>query len=329
MIISFIVAIIVCVIDQISKYLVYGTMSRSIIGNLLWFESTLNTGVAFSMFKNNSSVFIFTSSIASLIIIFFIVNKKIISKKNQKICLGFILGGTVANLIDRIIFGGVRDFIYLKFIDFAIFNIADMAISFGAGFLCLFIVLSEIFDNKNLRVSKVSTDDIEKNKMEKKDDADENAINLGGKNSFGSNRLFVKLRIKNKNLKLNKFKPYNFNIGLNKKSKNSDKDLSKLKTLNIKHEKLKNNRIYKMFDNNLGKIERNNQRLDKDVIYYIKVHGKDMETISYLRESGANNKLVNYIRDHGVNDELAEYLKNNRIDGNFSYYLKDDPLMKK
>ena len=149
MIISLILAGIVVLIDQLTKFLVYGSASKSIIGNLLWFESTLNTGVAFSMFKDNSNFFIVLSSIAVVVFIFLIVSNKVVKNKSQKICLGFMMGGTLGNLIDRIIFGGVRDFIYLKFINFAIFNIADMAVSFGAIILCVFILYYEFKIDKS------------------------------------------------------------------------------------------------------------------------------------------------------------------------------------
>ena len=127
-------------VDQLTKLLVYGTASRSIIGNFLWFESTLNTGVAFSMFSGNSIVFFVVACVASIVFTYFICSKKWLTAKTQKISLGLILGGTIANAIDRIIFGGVRDFIYLKFINFAIFNVADMAITIGAILYCVSII---------------------------------------------------------------------------------------------------------------------------------------------------------------------------------------------
>ncbi len=128
-------------LDQLTKFLIYGTASRSIIGNFLWFESTLNTGVAFSMFEGKSMLFIVISALASLGLLFLICNKKIIQKRLQKICLGLILGGTIGNLIDRIVFDGVRDFIYLKFINFAIFNVADMAIVCSVIVFCVFLII--------------------------------------------------------------------------------------------------------------------------------------------------------------------------------------------
>ena len=142
MIIGYICSVIIIAVDQLTKFLIYGTPAASIVGDLLWFESSLNTGVAFSMFEGKSSLFIVLATIASLVMIWLIASKKFFQPKFEKISLGLILGGTIANVIDRIAFGGVRDFIYLKFINFAIFNIADMAITIGAIMLCFSIIVS-------------------------------------------------------------------------------------------------------------------------------------------------------------------------------------------
>ena len=149
MIISLVIAGLVIGVDQLTKFLIYGTTAKSIVGNLLWFESTLNTGVAFSMFEGKSYIFIIISSLASLVLIWIICSKKYFTAKFEKIVFGFILGGTVGNLIDRIFFGGVRDFISLKFLNFAIFNVADMAISLSAIAFCVYLLLSMLKkDNK-------------------------------------------------------------------------------------------------------------------------------------------------------------------------------------
>ena len=140
-IISFALSLAVIGFDQLTKFLIYGTAAKSIIGNFLWFESTLNTGVAFSMFEGKSWIFIVISAVASLVLIFLIASKKIITKRSQKICLGLILGGTIGNLIDRIAFNGVRDFIYFKFINFAIFNVADAVIVCSVIMLCILIII--------------------------------------------------------------------------------------------------------------------------------------------------------------------------------------------
>ena len=72
--------------------------------------------------------------------IYVICSKKWLKTKIEKIALGLLLGGTIGNAIDRLVFGGVRDFIYLKFINFAIFNVADMAITIGAILFCVSII---------------------------------------------------------------------------------------------------------------------------------------------------------------------------------------------
>ena len=144
MIVSLILTGSIILIDQLTKFLIYGTASRSIIGNFLWLTSTPNTGVAFGLFSGNSWVFIITSLVASGILIWLILSKKFFISKFEKITLAVILGGTISNVIDRIIFGFVRDFIYLKFINFAIFNVADMAITIGAILLCITIIISSI-----------------------------------------------------------------------------------------------------------------------------------------------------------------------------------------
>lgn len=53
------------------------------------------------------------------------------------VALGLILGGTLGNLFDRVIFHGVRDFLYFYWIDWPVFNFADCCLVSGAGLLLL------------------------------------------------------------------------------------------------------------------------------------------------------------------------------------------------
>lgn len=149
MIIALICVCLVVALDQVTKFLIYGTATRSILGNIVWFESTLNTGVAFSMFSGAGIVFIVISSLASALMLYLIISNRFFKTKFEKITLGVILGGTIGNLIDRIAFQGVRDFIYLKFINFAIFNVADMAITIGVIVLCVYYLIVTIKKEKN------------------------------------------------------------------------------------------------------------------------------------------------------------------------------------
>lgn len=148
MIISLICTAVIIGLDQLTKFLVYGSPARSIIGDFLWFDSTLNTGVAFSMFSGAGIVFIIISSLASALMIYLIISKKILKTRYEKITIGIILGGTIGNLVDRIVFKGVRDFIYLKFINFAIFNVADMAITLGVIALIIYYLVISLKKEK-------------------------------------------------------------------------------------------------------------------------------------------------------------------------------------
>ena len=155
MIIGFIVTLVSIGLDQLTKFLVYGSPARSVLGNFLWFNSTLNTGVAFGMFEGMSILFICLSSVASVVFVYLIISKKFLTSKLQKLSIGFILGGTFSNLLDRIIFGGVRDFIYLKFINYAIFNVADMCVVCGVILICITLIISTVKDVKTKKSSEV------------------------------------------------------------------------------------------------------------------------------------------------------------------------------
>ena len=140
-ILGFALALVAIGVDQLTKFLIYGTATKVVLGDLLWFKSTLNTGVAFSMFEGNSVVFIVITSLAAIALAYLILSKIFLNKKRYKVCLGLILGGTIGNLIDRIFFNGVRDFIYLKFLNFAIFNIADAIIVVSVAVFCVFMII--------------------------------------------------------------------------------------------------------------------------------------------------------------------------------------------
>lgn len=129
-------------LDQLTKFLIFGKAPISILGDFLWFQSTLNTGVAFGMFQDMSWLFIVISSLASCLFLWLLISKKQFVMRTEKVCLGLILGGTLSNLIDRIFIGGVRDFIYLKSINFAIFNIADIAVVVGAIVFCAYFLFN-------------------------------------------------------------------------------------------------------------------------------------------------------------------------------------------
>ena len=151
MILSIVILLVSIVADQISKKIIFGMPSRSIIGDYLWFQSEKNTGAAFSMFSGNNIVFIVITSLACVGLIYILFSKKFMTQRLEKFSIALILGGAISNLIDRIIFSYVRDFIYLKFMNFAIFNVADACITVGAILLIIAILFFQKRDTKDDR----------------------------------------------------------------------------------------------------------------------------------------------------------------------------------
>ena len=131
----FIISFIILVIDIISKRLVIGNLidgeSISIIDNFFRITYAENTGVAFSMIEGYVG-FIIIMTVIVIMMIFKYVKSNNISKY-EEIGYSFILGGAIGNLLDRVIYGYVIDFLDFNIFgyDFPIFNIADTFIVIG------------------------------------------------------------------------------------------------------------------------------------------------------------------------------------------------------
>jgi signal peptidase II len=92
-----------------------------------------NTGVAFGMFRNSNNFFIAFSGILIAALLIF---RRRYSGRGTAVSAGLalVLGGALGNLYDRLAYGFVVDFLDLSFFP-AVFNVADSAITVGAGFL--------------------------------------------------------------------------------------------------------------------------------------------------------------------------------------------------
>lgn len=140
----FLLAAIVLILDQISKFIVCRVMlpggSFPVIKNIFHLTHVQNQGAAFGLFPNQTLFFIIVTLFTILLIIFF---HQRISKEGSSHpwALGLILGGALGNLIDRIRLKAVIDFLdfSLKGHHWPSFNIADSAITIGA--VILFISL--------------------------------------------------------------------------------------------------------------------------------------------------------------------------------------------
>ena len=147
MLVSLIICFAIIVVDQITKFCFYG-MSQSIIGDFLWFESTLNTGASFGMLEGGTVWFIVFSLPLVFLMFFVICSKKYNFEKHFKIGVSIILGGTVGNLIDRAMYGAVIDFLdfHIKTLHWPAFNIADSAVFIGVA---IYIINDFFLSKKN------------------------------------------------------------------------------------------------------------------------------------------------------------------------------------
>lgn len=137
------VLIIVLVIDQITKHFLFTVEYFNLIPHFISISTNGgNTGAAWGIFSGNT-IFLICVSIALiaalLIFNYFYKHKSIF----YCISFGFVVGGAVGNLIDRLVLGYVRDFIYLDFFpSFPIFNFADSFLCVGAIMLAICIMFA-------------------------------------------------------------------------------------------------------------------------------------------------------------------------------------------
>ncbi len=140
-------SILVLLLDQISKIIceVNLTLNKPVIIIKNFFNITYvqNSGAAWSMFAGQRLVLILIS-IAALYLINSFIKEFKESTKNI-IAFSLLLGGLMGNLIDRIVFGYVRDFLDFKIFgyDYPIFNIADIGIFIGVVLIIITIIKGE------------------------------------------------------------------------------------------------------------------------------------------------------------------------------------------
>lgn len=127
--------------DQIIKYFVNTGLKPvgevSVIDGLFKLVYVENRGVAFGMFKDMRWVFIALTSAMIAVIIFYMFKKRP-SGKFFYVCAGLIIGGGIGNLIDRIIYGYVIDYLSISFFP-PVCNFADYCITIGVILLVIYI----------------------------------------------------------------------------------------------------------------------------------------------------------------------------------------------
>lgn len=140
----FIPAALVVALDQLTKQLFWRNgQNYDIIDGYLHITLVKNAGAAFGMFQGGRLFFII-ASIAAVLLISIVALRLPREERSRRLWLGLILGGAIGNLIDRILYGEVIDFLQIGFRGhyWPVFNVADMAVTIGAALLVLFALRS-------------------------------------------------------------------------------------------------------------------------------------------------------------------------------------------
>lgn len=152
-----IAAALALVADQATKYGIFARLqlreSVEVIPNLLFFtHNHLNQGALFGLGNNHGELSNYCFAVFSFCAMIFILwwsrREDVRSDRLLLLALGLIFGGAAGNLYDRLVYVGVRDFIWVhreftwfKYtFDFAVFNVADSCLVVGAFLLFLHTV---------------------------------------------------------------------------------------------------------------------------------------------------------------------------------------------
>lgn len=148
-----IIATIALALDQITKIIIdmFLSLNESIkvIPNFFYLTLVHNEGAAWGLFSNAKMVIAIGTIIAMIIIYHFIYCFK--ENRRNRLAFGLLIGGLAGNLIDRIMFGYVRDFLdfYIIKYDYPVFNIADICIVIGVILLIIAVIKGEDVNENN------------------------------------------------------------------------------------------------------------------------------------------------------------------------------------
>lgn len=140
----------VCVgLDQLTKFICVANLelgeSYEFIPSVLHFTYIRNEGAAFGSLSGARWVFMIASTLMIILISCYVISNRRTLNYPTVLTLSLIVGGGIGNMIDRIAYGYVVDFIDVKFLPFWkwIFNVADSFVCVGAVLLVVIFAVSE------------------------------------------------------------------------------------------------------------------------------------------------------------------------------------------
>ena len=120
--------------------------AMTLIPGVLELRYFLNDGMAFSMLAGKQKLLIAVTSLMLLGVLWMLFARKLTPL--ERVAWTLVLGGGIGNLIDRIATGVVVDYINVLFMNFAIFNFADICVCVGVGLLMGGVLFDSYFKEK-------------------------------------------------------------------------------------------------------------------------------------------------------------------------------------
>ena len=162
---------VVIFLDQLTKNLVVLHLkpigTQPIIENAVHLTYVENEGAAFGMLADIPWLFMIISMIAIAALTVYLIVTRRRRDLLIPIALALICGGGIGNMIDRISFGYVVDFLNVELINFPVFNIADSFVCIGAPLLFIAVLLlpNDSSDTNGKKNGKPETDGTEKTEI--------------------------------------------------------------------------------------------------------------------------------------------------------------------
>lgn len=140
-----VLAVILIAADQITKYFAVLTLKNQtpfvLVEGIFELHYLENRGAAFGILQEQKFFFIFIAAVI-LGVIVYVLFKTPYQKRYIKLhmTLVFIAGGAIGNLIDRVRYDYVVDFLYFSLINFPVFNVADIYVTLAAIYLVILLL---------------------------------------------------------------------------------------------------------------------------------------------------------------------------------------------
>lgn len=135
--------------DQVTKYLTVANIPLfqkvDVLDGLFHLTYVQNTGAAFSSFEGMMWLFALIFGLFTAAIVWEFWKKAMGFTNFERWCIVAIWAGGLGNMIDRLRLGYVVDMVYLDFIRFPVFNVADIFITCG----CLILLVHLVFFNRD------------------------------------------------------------------------------------------------------------------------------------------------------------------------------------